>query len=131
MIPSNSGQSHYGTFHTWNDNVITIRVSNHNATVSNFDNNQEKDGISIVISSKPNNSIRNDGKAHVVEFFYRDKDIVNADTKPLVDIIRSVQQALYSGEFIDQSKLATRQEVNIENKVWKPVKIKKSHGPRL
>lgn len=112
-----AGSSHYGTFETWNDNLITIRISNHNATVSNFDKLNEKEGISIVISNKPNNGITNNGKAHVVEYFYRNTDIIHAQTKPLVDIIRSVQQALYSGEFKDLSGLSKKQEVNHENSV--------------
>lgn len=122
------GNSHYGTFETWNDNIITIRISNHNATVSNFDQRNEKEGISIVVTNKPNKGITNDGKAHVVEYFYRNTDIIHADTKPLVDIIRSVQQALYSGEFTDKSGLSKRQEVNQENSILKAKKKTKKPG---
>ena len=46
--------SEYATFITQNNKTITIRLSNHNATISNFDYRNEDNGISIVITSKEN-----------------------------------------------------------------------------
>lgn len=109
--------SQYATFETKNGQVVTIRVSNHNATVSNFDNVGESNGISIVISRKPNEGITNDGDAHIVEFFYPDKALNKADGKPLVEILKSIKQSLYSGEYKDTTGLAQREEVNAKESV--------------
>ncbi len=104
--------SQYGTFVTENGKTFTIRVSNHNARVSFFDKNGENDGISIVISNHKNKGLLNDGNAHIIEFFYSKQSLQRADSKPLSDIIRSVSETLYSGEFKDTTGLAERQEVN-------------------
>ncbi len=105
--------SEYVTFETKNGKVVTIRLSNHNAKVSNFDNNGETDGISIVVSAKGNAGITNDGEAHIVEHYYDAIRLRRAEGKPLADIVRSIKQALYSGEFTDTTGLAERQEVNL------------------
>lgn len=102
----------YATFETKNGQIVTIRLGNHNATVSSFDNNGEDNGISIVISRHENKGITNDGNAHLVEYFYSDKAINRAEGKPLADIVRSIKQALYSGEYKDTTGLAEREEVN-------------------
>lgn len=107
--------SQYATFETKNGQVVTIRVSNHNATISNFDNAGESNGISIVISRKPNEGITNDGDAHIVEFFYPDKALNKAEGKPLVEILKSIKQSLYSGEYKDTTGLAQREEVNAKD----------------
>lgn len=107
-------KSQYATFETKNGQTVTIRLGNHNATVSNFDNNGEDNGISIVISRRANKGITNDGTAHLVEFFYPDKAISNADGEPLAEIVRSIEQSLYSGEYKDTTGLAEREEVNAE-----------------
>ena len=107
--------SQYATFETKNGQVVTIRVSNHNATISNFDNAGESNGISIVISRKPNEGITNDGDAHIVEFFYPDKALNKADGKPLVEILKSIKQSLFSGEYKDTTGLAQREEVNAKD----------------
>ena len=107
--------SQYGTFVTENGKLVTIRVSNHNARVSFFDKNGENDGISIVISNHKNKGLLNDGNAHIIEFFYSKQSLQRADSKPLSDIIRSVSEALYSGEFNDPTGLAERQEVNADD----------------
>ena len=104
--------SQYGAFVTENGKTVTIRVSNHNARVSNFDRNGEIDGISIVISSHGNKGLNNDGNAHIVEFFYSKQSLERSEGKPLADIILSVSKALKSGEFKDNTGLAQRQEVN-------------------
>lgn len=109
--------SQYATFETKNGQVVTIRVSNHNATVSNFDNAGESNGISIVISRKPNEGMTNDGYAHIVEFFYPDKALNKAEGKPLVEILKSIKQSLYSGEYKDTTGLAQREEVNAKESV--------------
>ena len=105
-------KSQYATFETVNGQVVTIRLSDHNASTLNFDNAGRENGISIVISRKPNQGITNDGNARLVEFFYPDKALQKADGKPLVEIIKSIKQALYSGEYTDTTGLAERQEVN-------------------
>lgn len=106
--------SEYASFETKNGKIITIRLSNHNAKVSNFDANGETDGISIVVSPKKSEEMTNDGKAHVVEYYYDAIKLRRAEGKPLADIVRSIKQALYSGEFEDTTGLAERQEVNAE-----------------
>lgn len=106
--------SEYASFETKNGKIITIRLSNHNAKVSNFDANGETDGISIVVSPKKSGGMTNDGKAHVVEYYYDAIKLRRAEGKPLADIVRSIKQALYSGEFEDTTGLAERLEVNAE-----------------
>lgn len=106
--------SEYASFETKNSKIITIRLSNHNAKVSNFDANGETDGISIVVSPKKSGGMTNDGKAHVVEYYYDAIKLRRAEGKPLADIVRSIKQTLYSGEFEDTTGLAERQEVNAE-----------------
>ena len=106
--------SEYASFETKNGKIITIRLSNHNAKVSNFDANGETDGISIVVSPKKSEGMTNDGKAHVVEYYYDAIKLRRAEGKPLANIVRSIKQALYSGEFEDTTGLAERQEVNAE-----------------
>ena len=106
--------SEYASFETKNGKIIAIRLSNHNAKVSNFDANGETDGISIVVSPKKSEGMTNDGKAHVVEYYYDAIKLRRAEGKPLADIVRSIKQALYSGEFEDTTGLAERQEVNAE-----------------
>lgn len=112
-INAKDKSSKYRTFETKNGNVVTVRLSNHNAKVSNFDSQGETDGISIVVSRDANKGIANDGDSHIVEFFYSDKALNKAEGKPLASIIRSIKQALYSGEFKDETGLAQREEVNV------------------
>ena len=90
-------------------------MRNHNAHVSGFDHNDKDNGISIVISPKPNEGITNDGNAHITEFYYDSIKLRRAEGKPLAEIVRSIKQALYSGEFKDTTGLAERQEVNGED----------------
>ena len=105
--------SEYATFETKNGRVVTIRLANHNAKISTFDNHNESDGISIVITANNNAKLTNDGNAHVTEFYYNALKLRRAEGKPLADIVRSIKQALYSGEFKDTTGLAERQEVNV------------------
>lgn len=107
--------SQYATFEAMNGKVFTIRLANHNATVSTFDNHDESEGISIVVTAQDNNGITNDGNAHLVEFFYDAIKLRKADGKPLVEILKSIKQALYSGEYKDNTGLAEVQEVNSSN----------------
>ena len=110
-----NSKSEYATFETKSGRVVTIRLADHNAAASNFDNRGELDGISIVISPKPNQGIINDGNAHIVEYYYDAIKLRRADGKPLADIVRSIKQALYSGEFKDATGIAEVQEVNVLN----------------
>ncbi|MDD6007606.1 MAG: LPD5 domain-containing protein, partial [Bacteroidales bacterium] len=105
--------SQYATFETVNGKLVTIRLSDHNAKVSNFDNNGEFEGISIVISAKGNNGVIDDGDAHITEYYYDSIKLRKSKEKPLAEIVRSIKQALYSGEFNDTTGLAERQEVNM------------------
>ena len=107
-------KSEYATFETKNGRVVTIRLADHNATVSNFDRRGELDGISIVVSPKKSAGVTNDGEAHVVEYYYDAIKLRRVDGKPLADIVRSIKQALYSGEFEDTTGLSERQEVNTD-----------------
>lgn len=105
--------SEYATFEAVNGDVVTIRLSDHSATTKNFDIHNETEGISLVISAHPVGGIDNtEGKAHIVEFYYNSIELRRADGKPLVEIIKSIKQALYSGEYTDNTGLAKRQEVN-------------------
>ena len=104
--------SEYATFETKNGRIVTIRLANHNAKVSNFDHRDESEGISIVVSPKKSVGMENDGDAHVVEYYYDAIKLRRAEGKPLAEIVRSIKQALYSGEFNDTTGLAERQEVN-------------------
>ena len=105
-------KSEYATFETKNGKIVTIRLADHNAKVSTFDNRGELDGISIVVSAKENEGMTNDGSAHLTEFFYDAIKLRRAEGKPLAEIVKSIKQALYSGEFKDTTGLAQRQEVN-------------------
>ena len=105
-------KSKYVTIKAKNGRVVTIRLANHNTTVSQFDYRGEEEGVSIVVSKHSNEGVTNDGEAHVVEFFYSEQALRKADGKPLVQIIRSVEQLLYSGEYKDTTGLAVPQEVN-------------------
>ncbi len=109
----NGSNSQYATFEDVNGKVFTIRLANHNAKVSTFDNHNESEGISIVISPATNTGTINDGNAHIVEYFYDAIKLRKADGKPLVEILKSIKQSLYSGEYHDTTGLAERDEVNI------------------
>ena len=109
--------SQYAIFEAKNGKVFTIRLADHNAKVSTFDIHNEKDGISIIITAKSNEGIQNDGDAHIVEYFYDSIKLRKADGKPLVEILKSIKQTLYSGEYKDTTGLAEREEVNIRDGV--------------
>ena len=112
-LRNNGNQSNYRTFEAKNGKIVTIRVSDHNASSKNMADAGQLNGISIVVSRKKNKGIKNDGDAHIVEFYYSDKKLAKSEDKPLIEIIRSVKQSLYSGEFTDTTGLAERQEVNL------------------
>lgn len=71
--------SRYATIETKNGKIVTIRISDHNATASNLDVNGQEDAISIVVTNKPNAGITNDGDAHIVEYYYRQSDFQSRD----------------------------------------------------
>ncbi len=105
--------SQYATFEAVSGKVFTIRLANHNTKVSTFDNHEENEGVSIVVTAQENNGVTNDGEAHIVEFFYDAIKLRKADGKPLVEILKSIKRTLYSGEYKDNTGLAQREEVNI------------------
>jgi len=104
--------SQYVTIEAKNGTVVTLRLADHNVTVSNFDYSEEPNGVSIVISRKPNAGVTNDGNAHIVEYFYPDKELRKADGSPYSEIVKSVEQMLYSGEYKDTTGIAQPEEVN-------------------
>ena len=109
---SDGSKSKYATFITRNGDKVTIRLGNHNATVSNFDYRGEDNGISIVVSRRKNEGVKNDGNAHIVEAFYPEIALRKAYGKPLADIVRSINEALNSGKYTDTTGLAEIEEVN-------------------
>ena len=76
-----NSKSEYATFKTKNGRIVTSRLADHNAAVSNFDLRGELDGVSIVVSSKKNLGIKNDGVAYVVEYYYDAIKLRRADEK--------------------------------------------------
>ena len=106
--------SQYATFETKNGKIVTIRLADHNASTIKFDNADVDDGISIVISPKKNVGVEKGGDAHIVEYYYNAIKLRKAEGKPLAEIVRSIQQSLYSGEYKDTTGLAEREEVNAE-----------------
>lgn len=106
--------SQYVSFEAKNGKVVTIRLASHNAKTSTFDNHGEDTGISIVISARENDGVNNDGKAHVTEFYYDAIKLRKAEGKPLVEIVKSIKQTLFSGEYKDTTGLAQIEEVNAD-----------------
>lgn len=102
--------SHYGSFSLPNGEEITLRISNHNASVSNFDEKGEKEGISIVVSNHRNKKIKINGDAHIIEYFYPKRKIEHSKGKPLAGIISSVRNLLITGVYKDETRLAIPQE---------------------
>lgn len=121
-------KSEYATFETKNGKIVTIRLADHNAKVSGFDHNDHSSGISVVISAKGNEGITNDGNAHIVEYYYDAIKLRRAEGKPLAEIVRSIKQSLYSGEFKDTTGLAEREEVNASGSVLKLHKVYHGSG---
>nr|DAH40177.1 MAG TPA: hypothetical protein [Caudoviricetes sp.] len=111
-MPPTGRVSQYGTFETMNGKQVTIRLSDHNSTVSDWDDAGVRDGISILVTSKPNEGLKGNGEAHVTETYYNAKKLRKAEGKPLADIVRCIEQSLYSGEFNDTTGLGETQEVN-------------------
>ena len=109
-LRNNGNHSNYGTFEAVNGEVFTYRISDHNSSTKNMEDAGNPNGISIVITHKPNSKITKDGNAHIVEFYYNTQKLLNADGKPYADIIQSVIQSLYSGEYNDTTGLAERDE---------------------
>ena len=104
--------SQYVTIETKNGDIVTIRISDHNASTDRMDNVGRDNAISIVISRKQNNGIQGEGKAHITEYFYSDKALRKAGGKAVADIAGSLKQVFYSGEYKDTTGLAEVQEVN-------------------
>lgn len=119
--------SRYVDIDAKNGTQVTLRLADHNATVSGFDQNKKKNGVSIVISRHPNEGVKDDSNAHIIEYFYPDKELRNADGTPYADIVRSVVQMLYSGEYKDTTGLAKPEEVNVNNDFLMP-QIEVWHG---
>lgn len=93
-LRNNGNHSNYGTFEAKNGTVVRIRISDHNSAVSNFDDAGYENGISIVVTRKPNEGINNNGTAHIVEYYYNGYKLAKAEGHPLAEIARSMQSAI-------------------------------------
>ncbi|MBO7313547.1 MAG: hypothetical protein J6U48_04905 [Alistipes sp.] len=113
--------SKYRTYETISGDIVTIRLSNHGATASKLDANNETNAVSIVIANSYD-GITNDGEAHIVEYFYDAIKLRKADGKPLVGIINSLKQTLYSGKYVDNTGIAEVKEVNAKYSLITPEK---------
>lgn len=111
--------SKYRTYETISGDIVTIRLSNHGATASKLDANNETNAVSIVIANSYD-GITNDGEAHIVEYFYDAIKLRKADGKPLVGIINSLKQTLYSGKYVDNTGIAEIKEVNAKYSLITP-----------
>ena len=111
-LRNNGNNSNYGDYVAVNGKEVTIRVSDHNVSVKDMDDAGKVNGISIVVSRKPNEGVRDYGDSHIVEFFYNDKKLRNSVGQPFVEIINSLKQTVYSGEYQDTTGIAEREEVN-------------------
>ena len=106
--------SQYVTIEAKNGNEVTIRLSDHNASVERMDNAGRENAISIVISRKGDKGIQGTGEARIVEYYYPDKKLRQAGGKAVAAIARSLQQTLYSGEYKDTTGLADVDVVNAD-----------------
>ena len=105
---NNPNPSHYGEF-VANHNNCTIRVSNHNAHASNYDPNN-KTNISIKIRPhKNNNKFQASTDVFLKEFVYYDFMLKN-DPNLVSEIIDSIIQYLSTGNFVDKSGIAYKNE---------------------
>ena len=126
--------SFYRTFVLPNNKQITVRISNHNANVTRFENKDELESLSIVVSHFHCKVLKDSDKVHLVEYFYRKKDIEKSKSHPLAKIIQSLKEALQTGEYIDTTDVihvrqeTYRETVNIQNEIKQPEVIKKSSG---
>lgn len=112
-LRNNGNNSNYGTFIAINGKILELRISDHNVSTKNMADAGKTDGISIVITHKPNKGINNDdSRAHIVEFYYNTQKLQKESGQPYVKILESVKQSLYSGEYKDNTGIAVREEVN-------------------
>ena len=91
-------ESHYSDFVLPNGRKVTLRISNHNAAVANFDNHGATDGVSIIITQYSNKGLKNNGVAHVAEIFLDKKDIKANNNSPLSAVANGISQFLQTGE---------------------------------
>ena len=109
------GQSQYRNFILPNGQMLSVRLSKHNAKVSNFDIRGEEYGLSIIISPNRNKGLNNDGKAHITEWYYSKQQLESVKSgKPLADIVKALRNALQTGVYVDTTGLGVSQEVNAE-----------------
>lgn len=105
----NRGQSNYRTFTTPMGDV-TLRISNHNSKLKEFNDRNEAEGISIVISQRKNKKIDKDnsvpGKTHLQEYFYSKQTLERAQNRPLVQILESIEDFLATGVYSDKTGIA-------------------------
>lgn len=81
------------------------KIKNNLGTLATNYENNESEGISIVISSHKNKGLHNDGNVHIIEYSYSKRALENAEGKPLAEMIRSVSDALAGEEFKDTAGL--------------------------
>lgn len=104
--------SRYKEIITPSGKSVTLRISDHGAFVDNFDIRNEEEGISIVVARKKDENLKEEGKAHIVEFFYSDKKLNKSEDFPLPKILDSLRQTLFNGEYKDNTYIAEQKEVN-------------------
>lgn len=111
-IPANGRSSRYKTFITRNGVEIRVRLSNHPATVKNFDDAGFGYGLSIIVDGREYTGLNKGGEARVEEYYYNTYKLRRAGVDNLSKIVRSLQQALYSGEYKDTTGLAEHDSAN-------------------
>ena len=108
------GPSHYRTFPTALGDV-TLRVSNHNSSLKEFELRNENEGVSIIISAKKNKKIDrtgSTGKSHVDEFFYPKQSLERSQGRPLVQILESIEEFITTGVYVDKTGIAQPEDSN-------------------
>ena len=98
-------QSFYYTLARGNDEILTLRLSNHNVNAANHDGKTPE--ISIVIKSRrqPNRFYPSSG-ADVREYVYFKEDIAKGDGNTLSLIAKDLADLLDTGQYRDSSGLA-------------------------
>lgn len=110
-LPEDGGITKYG-FINVNDNLISVRLANHNANANNYlkYNSNYPNNVSIVIKKKKRNNkfIPNDN-VNLKEYVYMGGELSKIEN-PYVKIIDTIINFLQSGEFNDLTGCA---KVNI------------------
>ncbi len=82
--------SQYGTFLLPSGDRIILRISNHNAKVSNFYKRNETEATNIAISHLHDKGPTSGVKAHVIVYFYLKREMEDESYRSLSQMIDSV-----------------------------------------